>query len=354
MRRHTDALLAAALFAAALIELLLRDEPHLALQIAVSAVLTGSLVLRRRNLWVVIAAQVAGFAALSAVPAEPAAVAAIPPLLICLYTAGSVLPLRAGLLALAAVSAAVFLNSLVDEDWGDAVYVTTVFVAPAWVGGRLMGGRRRQVEELERLNAALAAERERAGALAAEAERVRIAREMHDVLSHGMSLMVLQAGAGPKLLAADPVAARETFRTIRRTGEQARQELDAALSRRDVDWDLAPAVAAVPSARLRTRGELHALAPGVRLAVQRIVQEGLTNAVKHGGGEIAVDVVCDEGVVDVTVRDGGGTDGPRLPGAGRGLIGMRERAAAYGGSLHAGPRAEGGFEVRARIPAHPG
>lgn len=352
MRR--DAALAAALLAAGVAELLLRDEGDLAVQLTATAVLCATLVLRRRHLATALAAQAAVFAGLATLKLEPGPVAAIPPLLVCLFAAGMTMRLRPSLAALALVAAAVFVNSLVDEDLGDAVYVTCVFVIPPWVGGRLMGGRRRQVEALERTAAELAQERARAAALAVEAERSRIAREMHDVLSHGMSLMVLQAGAGPRLLATDPQAAREAFRSIRQAGEQARRELSAALADRAAPADLATLVAAVPGAELRLRGALDALAPGVRLAVQRIVQESLTNAVRHGGGKVTVDVTGDGGVIEVTVRDEGAARASDLPGAGRGLVGMRERAAAYGGTLHAGPLECGGFEVRARIPAHPG
>jgi signal transduction histidine kinase len=348
-----DAILAAALLLAAVAELLLRGSESLGLQIGISALAAASLVLRSRHLLLALGLLVAGFTALGLAGQDPEPVGAIPPLLLCVYSAGSTLPLRASVLAVTGVALAVFVSTLADEDVGDAFYVTSVFAVPPWVGGRLMGARRRQVEELESLNARLAEERERVAALAAEAERGRIAREMHDVLSHGISLMVLQAGAGPKLLDSDPAAAREAFRSIRQTGERAREELDAAMTGRAVA-DLDALVEAVPGARLTTRGDVGSLAPGVRVAIQRIVQESLTNAVKHGGGDVSVEVVCDEGAVDLLVRDRG--DGPVSPvaGAGRGLIGMRERAAAYGGTLSVGPREAGGFEVRARFPAHPG
>jgi signal transduction histidine kinase len=346
--------MAAALFAAAVVELLLRDEGRLELQLAVSALLCGALAARRSGLFLAIAVQACGFFVLSAAGEEPAATGAIIPLLICLFTAGSDLRTRTSAIALAIVVAAVFVQSLAQEDTGDAVYVTLVFVIPPWMAGRLMGTRRRQVAELERLNRELALERERADALAAEAERGRIAREMHDVLSHGMSLMVLQAGAGPRLLASDPATARASFRSIRQTGERAREELQAALTGEvGTDRDLESLVAAVPGASLRTDGELAVLAPGVRLAVLRIVQEGLTNAVKHGGGHVSVEVACDDGAVELAIRDRGDGERTAVAGSGRGLIGMRERAAAYGGTLQAQPAEPGGFEVRARIPAHP-
>jgi signal transduction histidine kinase len=349
-----DAAIAAALFAASVVELLLRDADELGLQLTVSAVLTAAVVLRQTRLFAALGLQVAGFLVLAAADQEPAASGAIIPLLICLFTAGAFLPGGRGVAALALVAAGVFVQALTEEDIGDAVYVTLVFVIPPWIGGRLMGSRRRQVAALELLHAELAAEHERAEGLAAEAERGRIAREMHDVLSHGMSLMVLQAGAGPRLLESDRAAAREAFRSIRQTGERARAELDAALIDRSPETSLGELVAAVPGARLRTQGDVETLPAGVRLAVQRIVQEGLTNAVKHGRAQaITVEVACDDGAVDVLVADDGGPGATGLPGSGRGLPGMRERAAAYGGTLHAGPRAMGGFEVRARIPAHP-
>jgi signal transduction histidine kinase len=221
------------------------------------------------------------------------------------------------------------------------------------------------VEELERLMAELELEREARARLAVEAERSRIAREMHDVLSHSVSTMTLQAGAGERLAASDPERAAETFRAIHRSGGQALDELRRMLGLLRVDRELGPqpgvddldelmdgARAAGLEASLHAEALPPELPPGLELTIYRIVQEAVTNALKHAGATtLRVALAAAEGAVLVTVEDDGSGEGDLSEAGGAyGLVGMRERVAVYGGDLDAGPRPAGGFAVRARLP----
>lgn len=208
----------------------------------------------------------------------------------------------------------------------------------------------------------------RAGDLrhAAEAERSRIARELHDVVTHNVSMMVIQAGAARKVLDASPEQAREAMRAVEDGGRAALTELRHTMGLLTVDEDepdLAPQpglgmldglVARVTSAGLpvsvTVAGDERALPAGVDLTAYRVVQEALTNAMKYAVGSSAA-VTLDYGPdrLRIAVADtGGGTD-PAATGNGRGLIGLRQRLDMYGGSLRSG-REGGGFAVEAVIP----
>lgn len=221
--------------------------------------------------------------------------------------------------------------------------------------------------ELEERATRLERERgERTRAAIAE-ERRRIARELHDVIAHTVSVMTVQAGAARLLLDEEPERAGEPLLAVEETGRQALAEIgrllgilrerQSALGRQhgmaDLDALLERTRQAGLPVDLAVEGTPAALPPGVDLAAYRIVQEALTNALKHGdrthaevtvrfGGEaVDVEILNDRGVV---------SNGDR---GGHGLIGMRERVALYGGELEAGPRAEGGFAVHARLPVEP-
>ncbi|BCY10315.1 sensor histidine kinase [Actinoplanes sp. L3-i22] len=200
---------------------------------------------------------------------------------------------------------------------------------------------------------------------AAEHERARIARELHDVVTHHVSMMIIQAGAARKVLDGAPEQAREALLAIEAGGRAAMTELRhvMGLLAPDDTGDLAPqpgldrldalvdrlSGSGVPVTLTRT-GRPRPMPAGVELAAYRVVQEALTNTVKHAAGASAA-VVVDYGPDQLRVRvtDTGGA--PRGPaGAGRGLIGLRERLAVYGGTLHSGPRPAGGYRVDARIP----
>jgi signal transduction histidine kinase len=207
--------------------------------------------------------------------------------------------------------------------------------------------------------------REQHAAAAVAAERARIARDLHDVVGHAISVMTVQAGAARLRLASDPHPVAENVAAIEESGREALAEMrrllgvlrerDAALDR-DPQPGLAALEALLEQARaagtaveLEVSGPGRPLPPGVDLTAYRIVQEALTNVRKHGDGARAVvSVAYGRDDVRLVVSD----DGVAVPGdgSGFGLLGMRERAALYGGELVAGPRPGGGFEVRARLP----
>jgi signal transduction histidine kinase len=207
----------------------------------------------------------------------------------------------------------------------------------------------------------------RASAAVAE-ERARIARELHDLVAHNVSVMVVQAGAERHALTDDQASTREALSSIEQAGRQALAEARRLLGmlRRNGDAEgLEPQpslaqldllVEQVERAGLPVRvsidGDPAPLPAGVDLCAYRIVQEGLTNALRHAGpahAEVLLRYGADS--FDVEVRDDGrGASERNGDGAGHGLIGMRERVALYGGRLHAGPRGGGGFEVHAHLP----
>ncbi|MCO8271644.1 histidine kinase [Actinoplanes sp. TRM 88003] len=202
---------------------------------------------------------------------------------------------------------------------------------------------------------------------ATEVERARIARELHDVVTHNVSVMVIQAGAARKVMETTPEDARTALLSVEASGRAAMTELRHVMGLLTVpgeEDDLAPQpglgglAALVDRVRdsgveveLVERGQRGSLPSGVELAVYRLVQEALTNTVKHASGAaVRVLVEYAEDVLKAEVTDTGGRGGATATGSGQGLIGLRERLAVYGGTLEAGPRLRGGYRVRARIP----
>lgn len=219
---------------------------------------------------------------------------------------------------------------------------------------------------------------------AVEQERARIARELHDVVTHNVSMMTIQAGAARKVLDASPDQAREAMRAVEAAGRTAMSELrhvmglltmsdggrdgdddrdDASDPARDVGLAPQPGLDRLEELTGRVRdsgvavdlavhGSRPELAPGVDLAAYRVVQEGLTNAVRHAAGaRVSVTVEYAPGELRVEVADSGGAPRtPAPPGGGRGLVGLRERLAVYGGTLRAGDGPRGGYRLRAVIP----
>lgn len=252
---------------------------------------------------------------------------------------------------------------------GDVLFATIVVGGP-WAVGLAVRLRRDRERALLAENDGLQREQaERARAAVAE-ERARIARELHDVVSHAISVTVLQARGGRRVLAADPSAAREAFDVIERTNAQALGDMRRLLAvLRESDEELAhvpqPSLGSVTELvtqmrssgldiALRVEGDIGGVPPGVDLSAYRIVQEALTNVLKHaprsrctvtvGYGEVAVDVAVE--------NDGQGRAEipPQREPGGHGLIGVQERVAVAGGALEVGPTPTGGFRVRARLP----
>jgi signal transduction histidine kinase len=252
-----------------------------------------------------------------------------------------------------------------------------VLLPTAAVATAMRTWRRRAGDSAERLRQAQS-EHEAQTRRAVEAERARIASELHDVVTHNVSVMVVQAGAARRVLDRSPGLATEALLAVEASGRTAMGELRHLLgllapAGPDDQAPGEPDAALVPQPGLGQIGALvdrvraaglpaelivdgaRALPPGVDLAAYRVVQEALTNVIKHAGGAGAViRLVYGDCELVITVTDDGGPAGYGPPGAGgRGLIGLRERLGLYGGELDAGPRPGGGWRVRACLPLEP-
>ncbi|GAB3712476.1 histidine kinase [Amycolatopsis oliviviridis] len=237
---------------------------------------------------------------------------------------------------------------------GDFVYHGSLMVL-AWLVGHSMkmGALRAQLSQ------------QRAAASMAE-ERVRIARELHDVVAHSISVMTLHAGGARRLLRSDQRAEHDALEVVEQTGRQAQDEMQRVLQLlrspldeppvdvprlADAEELLRPARAAGLAARLRVLGEPRDLEPGVDLSTYRILQEALTNVLKHAkASRVDATIRYEPRAVRLEITDDGAAANGKPGGGGHGLIGMRERAALYGGTLEARPLPERGFRVAATIP----
>lgn len=270
----------------------------------------------------------------------------------------------------------------------DLVYLWPVLLIGIGISFLLGRARRQRIDQ------------DRSATLAVAEERVRIARELHDIVAHGVSLMTIQIAAARRVAQTKPEAADQALAAAEQAGRQSLAELrsllavlrsaDASLgaaSRPDALTGPAPAPVAFDGAEdmaptsplprladihdlvdnlraagldasLEVMGEVPALVPpGTELACYRVVQESLTNVVRHApGARVVVDLDYSPGAIDIVVDDdGAGHPAPRAAASGHGLLGMRERVAASGGTLEAGPRATGpGWRVHARFPLRRG
>jgi signal transduction histidine kinase len=241
-----------------------------------------------------------------------------------------------------------------------------LFAAVPWMFGRVIRIRRDRERLLEQRALTLERDVAEAARRAVEDERTRIAREIHDVVGHALGVIVVQAEGGGRLIATHPGETRRALDTIGRTGREALGEmrrLVGLLRVSDEQPDLSPqpglAQLETLAAQMRTaglpvevvvEGEPALLAPSVDLSAYRIAQEALTNVLRHAGPARArVLLRYGPSAVEVSVvDDGAGPD--HGDGVGHGLIGMRERVTLFGGDVEAGPQAEGGYAVRARLP----
>jgi signal transduction histidine kinase len=256
---------------------------------------------------------------------------------------------------------------------------TLLLLGPILVTGNAMHVWRRQAGASQARLARIQAEHEAATLRALDLERARIASELHDVVTHNVSVMIVQAGAARQVLAVAPDQARSAMLAVEASGRAAMTELRHLLgllgpagavgSGAPPDGlDLRPqpglgqlrslidgVTAAGLPVDLHVGALPHGLPPGLDLAAFRVVQEALTNVIKHAGKpRTSVSVDYRDGDLVVAVADTGrpgGAAGLAIPGTGRGLLGLRERMAVYGGELEAGPRQDGGWLVRAWIPA---
>jgi signal transduction histidine kinase len=243
-----------------------------------------------------------------------------------------------------------------------------VFYAIAWALGKTLRRRELRGDRLEARTAELEAQRESQIQSAIADERARIARELHDIVAHSVSLMVLQAGAARQALDQQPEKAREPLLSVEATGRSAMSELRRLVSMlrqpgqedelapqpslRHLDLLVAQMKEAGLVVDLDATGALDDVPPGVDLSAYRIAQESLTNVLKHAGaGHVDLKVRCADGAVEMSIEDDGrGPSGNGQVVGGHGLIGMRERVNLFGGRFEAGARKGGGFRVYARLP----
>jgi signal transduction histidine kinase len=289
------------------------------------------------------------------------------------YIAGVIPAPRRSLAGLAAVLGGLAVVNLTHPDTvaGDWLFPGG-FIVGLWAVTRTLHNRALLAAELHEAAARAADRREEAAARAVVEERRRIAREMHDLVGHSISVMVVQAGGARRILDRDPDRAVEAAVRIEATGREALAEMRRLLGLLGGDDDggdpaydpqptldsIAPLVARARDAGVEvafvTEGERRPLPQGAEVAAYRIVQEALTNVLKHAGAApTAVALRWGEDALELEVADRGTVSrqpAEALPGTGHGIAGMRERVRVYGGELDAGPDAGGGFVVRARIP----
>ncbi|MDW4898182.1 sensor histidine kinase [Streptomyces californicus] len=308
-------------------------------------------------------------------------------MLVITYTVATIGERWASRLALVCSLSAAALSQLRWEaepggSWAQTVFVTIIMTVPfvlAWVLGDSLRTRRAYFDQLEERAARLEREREAQSKVAVAAERARIARELHDVVAHNVSVMVVQADGAAYVMDAAPDQAKQALETISSTGRQALAEMrrllgvlrtgDAPESGEYVPQpDVEQIEELVEQVRqtglevdFKVEGTPRPLPSGVELTAYRVVQEALTNTRKHGGPDAGASVrlvYFDDGLGVLIEDDGRGAahelyeDGG-ADGAGHGMIGMRERVGMVGGTLDAGPRPGGGFRISALLPLRP-
>jgi signal transduction histidine kinase len=348
-------------------------RPVVALGYVLVLLHTLPLAARRRFPLAVLATSVASALAFAALGLPPFFLG--PAILVPVYTVAAYGDRRGSLAGLAAVEVALAFAAVRLTGVGVEPVAWVQFaliIGAAWLLGRFVGVRRVYATKLEQRTAELEQAREELARRAVSEERLRLARELHDVVAHSISVIAVQSGVGAHIANTQPKEAAKALAAIEATSRTALTELRRLLGvlRQDGEpqGDLAPApgladvdtllgevAKAGLAVRLRVEGTPWQLPAGVDLSAYRIVQEALTNVVKHAGPARA-QVTIRYGDRDVTVEvtdDGRGAAAPAGDGrvaTGHGLIGMRERVAAFGGDLEVGPRPGGGFRVAARLP----
>lgn len=290
--------------------------------------------------------------------------------LVAMYGVASRRPLRWAVGAGLVVELGLFLVfGRVPQGLDPSAFATaSAFAIAIWMAGIYANTRRRYLEGLEERAERAERERDQQARLAAAAERARIARELHDVVAHNVSVIIVQADGAGYAIDSDPEQARRAMQAVSATGRRALAEMRrmvGVLRADGVQEEYAPQpslsqldglVAQVRESglpvELRVSGVPRELPEGEQLTVYRIVQEALTNTLKHGGPDSRATVEMEYGVRELLLRvtdDGRGAATPEREG-GHGLVGMRERVALFGGSVEARPVPGGGFRVVARLP----
>ena len=286
--------------------------------------------------------------------------------LVAVYSVATLRPRRISVPAAAVVIAVMAIDQLVSQGAAfDTVVGNAVVLGVAWFLGDSVGQRRDYVYRLEQRTAELERARDELARSAVVEERLRIARELHDVLGHSVSVIAVQAGVGAHVIDTDPTEAKRSLEAIGTVSKSALAEIRqvlGALRDEDEGGEVRPApdvealqglIADLPAGDtaidLRVDDDAHLLPAGLQLTIYRVVQEALTNVIRHSGARrvrVTVRVRPDEARVEI-VDDGAGAAGANH---GHGLLGMKERVAMQGGSLEAGSLPDEGFRVNATFP----
>lgn len=377
--RQGDLLLAAAVTALLVFELSIEDiHGHWVVNWFFGLVMTGALAWWRR--WPV---YVAGAQLIAAIVSEllggdliEQPFAPFFSILMTFYAVGRYPPKRWSELGLGIGVLGVFLVNLsgAGNNVGDYVFPVVIAVAAPWLAGRAVRVWAMRARELAWVNKQLREEGEKSSALAVAGERSRIARELHDVVAHSISVMVVQAEGAKRMIDSDPDRAKHAIDQIEATGRSALTEMRTLLGvlrKDDEAARLAPQPGVVSlgtlvrrasevgmDVDLKVSGEARELPPGVDVSVYRIIQEALTNVMKHAGpahADVAVRYL--EDALELEVVDSGPVNGFSPPTVDpdnpqHGLLGMQERVKIYGGEVVTGPCEDGrdGYRVWARIP----
>ena len=300
------------------------------------------------------------------------ALGAIPAGVMVFYGAGAFLPGRRARAALGLGATVLCVDVLTTRPTFSEFFFTGLMLCLLpWTVGRIMRERGARESAYRESAERLDGEREQRARMAAFSERTRIARELHDVIAHSVSVMVIQAGGARMVMDSEPDRAETSLRSVERAGREAVAEMRRLLGVLDSGEDpraLAPQpgladiedlVSRTRTAgletNLRVEGEPAMVSPALDLCAYRIVQEALTNAIKHAGpARVTVRLRWTRDALEVDVSDNG--RGPeRRNGAsrGHGIAGMRERTGLHGGKVQAGAGASGGFTLQARLPLTP-
>lgn len=292
-----------------------------------------------------------------------------PGILIAVYTVASALERRRSLLALTVAELVMVLLILVGPGFPDygSLALFALLIGAAWFLGDVVRRWRTAAMQHEQRATELAAAREELARRAVSEERLRIARELHDVVAHSMTVVALQAGSGRLAGRQDPEAAQQALETIEKSSREAladmrrlvgvlREGEDALTEPAPGLDDIERLVEEVGRAGLDVEvirsGSLERVPPGMALAVYRVAQEALTNVVRHAGvdkAELTLEVA--DGALSIVIGNGPPTRPVEpIEGGGHGLSGMEERASLYGGSLQAGSTSDGGYRIEARFP----
>ena len=370
-RSPGDVLLSLGLFAFAIAELSGLPEIPRHVGIPGAVFMTLPLLWRRLFPLAVALTVTASFSAqtLLGVP-HNAQLASLVAVLVASYSVGCHCETRHAIWGLAVILALAMATVPANPGWEIADFgFAGLVVVGAWGVGRLVRSRTVEARTHESRAEALAAAGEERARQAIEAERRRIARELHDIVAHGLSLMVLQAGAAEEVIKSDPSRAIGPLRTIQETGRQALTDMkvllgvlrgsesDEGLRPQPGIGDIALLVDQVKATGLNVEmsveGAPQPVGAGIALSAYRVVQEALTNVMKHApDASVSVRLRYGYRLLDVEVTNTTARSN-RQPGQESGLRGMRERVELFGGTLEARPTTEGGFRVHASLPLDP-